>query len=161
MQWGLTKISERERVSKRVNRRNAVLPLPSRPAGKQIRRAWLQAKRRALPLAIGESLPQTKAARRGERKAHHIAEDRPILVPTDRCTRCVFRHKHLFQATKYKSRRGLNLVADIPKKGRNRIGRQSPVLIEVTAGWSFVHPIKKRGCNDWTNAKGASFEKRS
>ncbi len=100
-----------------------MLPYPPGRACEQVRGPRLKTQGHALPDSIAFALSEAEPARRSQGESHHVAEDGPILMPTDRRTRRIFGNPDLLQFGKGKPGRGPDLSAKLVKKWRDWICR--------------------------------------
>ena len=108
-----------------------MFPLPPRRAVKEIGRARLQANSGTLPTTLGNKFPEPKGARGGERQTQHVAEHRPVFMPSDRGSRTILGDQDLLHVRKDETRSGLNLAVDVEQKRRNRNCRHDFVAAEI------------------------------
>lgn len=110
-----------------------MFPFPSRSPREQVRGTRFQTQRNTLPISMAIRLPETKRTWRCQRKPHDIAEDRPILMPSNLGARSIFCDENLLQLRQVETGSGLHISANFAKKWRDRICRQSFVFTEIVA----------------------------
>jgi hypothetical protein len=96
-------VAEGDRVTQRLHRRDAVLPLGLRRARQEVGRARLRLHVHPLPLLLSYLSPQAEHTWREERDADGLTEDGLVAVPPDACARAVLRDEHVLQRPRLKT----------------------------------------------------------
>src|SRR5262249_6389585 len=108
-----------DRVTQRLDRWDAVLPIRPRRAAQQVGGAWLQAKRETFPFPVPFT-PKPEGAARVKRYPSHFVKDSAVAVPAYRCSRRIFRHHSLHDLISRQSERHGRPVANWLKEFRDR-----------------------------------------